>query len=420
MRPAPSIQIARSSVRLLPLLRSAFPIAAPPPNRSLAEFYYTSRPWLWRLLRISRPRGWVGVVHKLGGEQPGIRVSSEGDTFVDSLPASRGVSPTRSGSGALVHDQQQQQQQLPPVMPAGVDGLGLGLPPAAGGLQRLALARTRSQSIERSSAFLSAQLASLETSTSAHSPSSARTSPDSSPDRQREPALATAPLAPTSAAAAASTEFREGPSRRLERSPARASDAGSLRRADSSGSHRLAKSPERIGRSRVRGDILGVGERGMSIDSLTAAEHPLELRAFSSFLSGRAPFSLLTSSHLPVASHPPVVPPIPTTYEPLHVCYPSSPMLQNASDSAFDWPAPPSTVYAPTEPDPDEHPDMAQFLHSLNEAGLPTRLLSFDKFRTTGLQRSLDEGLTGRFVTADRLGLVLKGLGNLEAFGATE
>jgi hypothetical protein len=115
-----------------------------------------------------------------------------------------------------------------------------------------------------------------------------------------------------------------------------------------------------------------------------------------------------------------VVPPIPTTYEPLHVCYPSSPGVVNASESAFEWPAPPSTVYAPTEYDDEEHPDMAQFLYSLNEAGLPTRLLSFDKFRTTGLQRSLDEGLTGRFVTADRLGLVLKGLGNLEAFGATE
>jgi hypothetical protein len=95
-------------------------------------------------------------------------------------------------------------------------------------------------------------------------------------------------------------------------------------------------------------------------------------------------------------------------------------MVANASESAFDWPAPPPSTVAPTEFDEEEHPDMAQFFYSLNEAGLPTRLLSFDKFRTTGLQRSLEEGLTGRFVTADRLGLVLKGLGNLEAFGATE
>jgi hypothetical protein len=253
-----------------------------------AEFYYTSRPWLWRLLRISRPRGWVGVVHKLGGEQPGIRVGSGGETFADgSVPVSRAVSPNRTSSGT----------SNGPITPAaalanvGLAALGSvngsggngGKAPANGGgggggggpagsnggggdsLQVLALQRTRSQSIERTSAFISAQLAALQTASTSHrSQAGSSDSPDSSPDRLEE----------------ARHEFSEGPSRRLERSPSRGSAIPpALRRGDSVGSHRrLTQSPERIGRSRVRGDFPGIGERGMSIDSLTVDELPVAPR----------------------------------------------------------------------------------------------------------------------------------------------
>lgn len=258
------------------------PALPSPLYQPFAEFYYTSRPWLWRLLRISRPRGWVGVVHKLGGEQPGIRVASGGETFAEgSVPVSRAVSPNRTSSGT----------SNGPLTPAVLANAGLAAAlenvngPAGnakvatnggggsssginGGdsLQVLGLQRTRSQSIERTSAFISAQLAGLETaSASFRSPAGLTGSPDSSPDRLQ----------------AARYEFAEGPSRRLERSPSRGSAIPpALRRGDSVGGNarRMTQSPERIGRSRVRGDFPGIGERGMSIDSLTVDELPVTPR----------------------------------------------------------------------------------------------------------------------------------------------
>lgn len=219
---------------LVSLLRPLQIKSSPLPSPSTTtEFYYTSRPWLWRLLRIARPRGWVGVVHKLGGEQPGLRVSSEGDAFADTSSGfqSRAVSPARTS-----------------VQSSEFSQVSLVTPPVAVSTDVVSplLQRTRSQSIERSSVFLSAQLESLRTSNSTHSPTTS--SPDTSPERSR-------------------LEFLEGPHRTLERTKSRGESP--LRRGDSL---RSTRSPERIGRSRVRGDIPGEGQRGMSIDSL--AEPP--------------------------------------------------------------------------------------------------------------------------------------------------
>ncbi|KIP05017.1 hypothetical protein PHLGIDRAFT_31068 [Phlebiopsis gigantea 11061_1 CR5-6] len=48
------------------------------------------------------------------------------------------------------------------------------------------------------------------------------------------------------------------------------------------------------------------------------------------------------------------------------------------------------------------------------------RHLDFTHFRTIGMRRSIEEGMTGRFVTGERLLAVLKEMPNLSAFGATE
>ncbi|KAF7796627.1 hypothetical protein EIP86_007809 [Pleurotus ostreatoroseus] len=48
------------------------------------------------------------------------------------------------------------------------------------------------------------------------------------------------------------------------------------------------------------------------------------------------------------------------------------------------------------------------------------RHLDFNHFRTIGMRRSLEEGVTGRFVTGGRLSALLKELPYLLAFGATE
>ncbi|KAI0767976.1 hypothetical protein BC629DRAFT_1681336 [Irpex lacteus] len=63
-------------------------------------------------------------------------------------------------------------------------------------------------------------------------------------------------------------------------------------------------------------------------------------------------------------------------------------------------------VYIPSPQDP--HP------------GRFIRHLDFTHFRTIGMRRSLEEGVTGRFVTPERLLAILKGMPNLLAFGGTE
>ncbi|EKM58207.1 uncharacterized protein PHACADRAFT_139912 [Phanerochaete carnosa HHB-10118-sp] len=63
-------------------------------------------------------------------------------------------------------------------------------------------------------------------------------------------------------------------------------------------------------------------------------------------------------------------------------------------------------VYVPTLQDP--HP------------GRFVRHLDFTHFRTIGMRRSIEEGVTGRFVTSERLLAVLKEMPNLVAFGGTE
>ncbi|GJE96598.1 hypothetical protein PsYK624_127970 [Phanerochaete sordida] len=63
-------------------------------------------------------------------------------------------------------------------------------------------------------------------------------------------------------------------------------------------------------------------------------------------------------------------------------------------------------VYVPTLQDP--HP------------GRFVRHLDFTHFRTIGMRRSVEEGVTGRFVTGERLLAVLKEMPNLTAFGGTE
>lgn len=52
--------------------------------------------------------------------------------------------------------------------------------------------------------------------------------------------------------------------------------------------------------------------------------------------------------------------------------------------------------------------------------GMHIRHLDFTHFRTIGMRRSIGEGVSGRFVTADRLLRLLKEMPNLVAFGATE
>jgi hypothetical protein len=59
------------------------------------------------------------------------------------------------------------------------------------------------------------------------------------------------------------------------------------------------------------------------------------------------------------------------------------------------------------DPEEDYHQeepvDEELFQESLNEAGLPTRLLDFSTFRVTGLRRSLEEGISGKYVTPERV-----------------
>ncbi|CCM04297.1 uncharacterized protein FIBRA_06468 [Fibroporia radiculosa] len=52
--------------------------------------------------------------------------------------------------------------------------------------------------------------------------------------------------------------------------------------------------------------------------------------------------------------------------------------------------------------------------------GRLVRHLDFNYFRTIGMRRSIEEGVNNRFVTGDRLELVLKEMPSLLAFGATE
>ncbi|KAI0087297.1 hypothetical protein BDY19DRAFT_954985 [Irpex rosettiformis] len=63
-------------------------------------------------------------------------------------------------------------------------------------------------------------------------------------------------------------------------------------------------------------------------------------------------------------------------------------------------------VYIPSPQDP--HP--GRLIHHLD----------FTHFRTIGMRRSLEEGVTGRFVTPERLLAILKGMPYLLAFGGTE
>ncbi|KAH7106511.1 hypothetical protein BKA62DRAFT_740983 [Auriculariales sp. MPI-PUGE-AT-0066] len=55
-----------------------------------------------------------------------------------------------------------------------------------------------------------------------------------------------------------------------------------------------------------------------------------------------------------------------------------------------------------------------------NHPGIHVRHLDFTHFRTIGMRRSIGEGVSGRFVTSDRLLRLLKEMPNLSAFGATE
>ncbi|KAF8591114.1 hypothetical protein K439DRAFT_1656927 [Ramaria rubella] len=77
-------------------------------------------------------------------------------------------------------------------------------------------------------------------------------------------------------------------------------------------------------------------------------------------------------------------------------------LMKSISDAVKDV----TGMYVPTPPD--------------HRPGRHTRSLDFNHFRTIGMRRSVEEGMTSRFVTGDRVERVLQEMLNLEAFGATE
>ena len=250
------------------------------------EFYHTARPWLWRSLIIARPRGWIGIVEKIGGEQAkkdwaaelargrSARVGMR--RTVSSSSASPGggngsISPTESGSGSYIStprrsrsiSQRRQLQHVEDDQEMVEEGFGaLGLVGGGGG----GGGGRRSQSIERSTVFVESQMSALKRSTSLGSQGTPSTV-DKQLEEDREERRDELSIG----------EMLLTPPGSREASPSRYMGAGG---GEGSGSWR-GRSSERVGRSRVR--LMGVGMmRESSIHSILEG-----VREFhsSSFLS---------------------------------------------------------------------------------------------------------------------------------------
>lgn len=108
----------------------------------------------------------------------------------------------------------------------------------------------------------------------------------------------------------------------------------------------------------------------------------------------------------------------PSPLSPLSICYPTPSAHPEVVEDPASLASLPDPHVAELEeeqqqyhhhPDPEEDyhvedpVDEELFQESLNDAGLPTRLLDFSTFRITGLRRSLEEGISGKYVTPERV-----------------
>ncbi|KAI0688403.1 hypothetical protein BC835DRAFT_1372973 [Cytidiella melzeri] len=99
---------------------------------------------------------------------------------------------------------------------------------------------------------------------------------------------------------------------------------------------------------------------------------------------------------------------------------PSPRRLRTKSKSPARWKLMRTISHAMQDVVRQEHPGM--YIHTPQDPrpGRFVRHLDFTHFRTIGMRRSLAEGVTGRFVTPERLFAILKEMPNLLAFGGTE
>ncbi|CED82965.1 Leucine-rich repeat [Phaffia rhodozyma] len=410
------------------------------------EFYYTSRPWLWRTLRICRPRGWVGIVDKISGsDQVDMFTGADGNFSTgpnqEALSRSSTSSSLTRGKQPMIRasdDQAESDRQDQEPSPSSSGFSVFSAPPLPGISDRphLSLER-RSHSIERTQIYIDAQASALKKSVSLRSTSrsyhqtsrSPLSSNSNSPERGPRSSSARRPRRPEASTSTSFSVFlphdrvvSESSSSICSGMPesnsyssiaTTSTSATSVATEDTEPADQLTiqqtgswrgQSPERVGRSRFKLNIASSSLRASSLD-----HHLAE--------------TIVEDQYYPI----PV--PHPTPLVPVSICYPTSPVPSISSDEnpwgrpehldlAVDDPL--AEGHHPWEAEEEEPHTEAEFQHVLNEAGLPVRLISFASFRTTGLRRSLEDGITGKYVTPDRLGLVLRGFGNLESFGASE
>lgn len=209
------------------------------------EFYHTARPWLWRSLIIARPRGWIGIVEKIGGKE------AEKDWAAELAQTGGGAgSPTGSGSpdytprrSRSISQNRREGSSSSTLGGSGGGGSGAVEQSFEGlGIQ----GGRRSQSIERSTVFVEAQMSALKRSTSLGS----QHTPSHEEETDQISALGEMLLTPPGS--------REtSPTRRM-------SGMG----PDGGASSLRGRSSERVGRSRSRVRLMGVGMRDSSIHSI--------------------------------------------------------------------------------------------------------------------------------------------------------